>query len=49
MTETIRRPPGALYKGMKSANLDVWRHEFSRQLEIALKIAKNYEVDAKAR
>ena len=49
MTESIRRPPVKPGKEINSANPVMWRRESNTQREIALKLAKTYQVDEKAR
>ena len=49
MIEPIRRLPAAVSKVISSADPVMWRRESKRQREVALKLAKDYQVSAKAR
>ena len=48
MTESIRRTPAELDKVIDSADPVIWRRESNRQREIALRLAREYQVSAKA-
>ena len=49
MTESIWRTPAGVIRAIDLSDSAMWRRESNRQREIALKLAKEYQVIAKAR